>query len=68
MNISIARTLKLPSLCHGHSVKGPGLVAMAAAALCAVVTPATQCEGGTESKANALLPLWLTSALSLGFL
>ena len=23
------RTLKLPSLCHGHSVKGPGLVAMA---------------------------------------
>jgi hypothetical protein len=23
------RTLKLPSFCHGHSVKGPGLVAMA---------------------------------------
>lgn len=23
------RTLKLPSLRHGHSVKGPGLVAMA---------------------------------------
>lgn len=24
-----ACTLKFPSLCHGHSVKGPGLVAMA---------------------------------------
>ena len=28
------RTLKLPSLCHGHSVKGPGLVAMASDAPC----------------------------------
>jgi hypothetical protein len=26
------RTLKSPSLCHGHSVKGPGLLAMASLA------------------------------------
>ena len=60
------RTLKLPSLCHGHSVKGPGLVAMArddAGSLLLCWSPPPKSPVSPSGEPNVNVPPNVTQAL-----